>query len=157
LYAPNDVTPSPHLLRLVKAPTAGHVLPRGERAREFERRPRFGQGFGVRETASKMQGHLSHVASFLSIGDLEICMLTRWRRSVNQDAARSGSDSQRSRRLMKKTGPCHSERSEESPYLWNQANTEILRRLRMLRMTLRRVFQQPLRNHNSEFSFPSPS
>src|SRR5207247_9225557 len=43
----------------------------------------------------------------------------------------------------KTIGPGHSERSEESRHLWNQANAEILRRLRLLRMTASGVFQQP--------------
>ncbi len=54
-------------------------------------------------------------------------------------------DSQRrtSDRLLESVEACHSERSEESRHLRNQANTEILRRLRLLRMTVSGVFQRP--------------
>jgi carboxyl-terminal processing protease len=47
--------------------------------------------------------------------------------------------------LLKNHWPCHSERSEESRHLWNQANTEILRRLRLLRMTACGIFQHSAR------------
>ena len=48
----------------------------------------------------------------------------------------------------KTLAPCHSERSEESRQLEFQRTTEILRRLRLLRMTVHWVFPQPVQASN---------